>query len=88
MSTYPLNSDMGNGATVADWLGTAATAAKVAAAQMDCIRAGNTIVPVTNMIDAIEKLEQALEEAKAVSRHAAHVIAYGDTSAAAHREDS
>ncbi len=58
-----LNTQMYNGATVSDWLGTASTAAKVAANILDDVRDGKN----TDALDSAKvALEQALDEINAV----------------------
>ncbi len=55
---------MPNGATVSDWLGTAATAAKVAGMYLDDVRLG--VAGSGKLNDAAEQLEQAAEELRAI----------------------
>lgn len=73
-----LNYRMANGSTVADWLGTAATAAKVGAAAVDLVRDGHRVGD--GATDALREAEvyflQALEELRAVRTHLAHVAAF------------
>jgi hypothetical protein len=52
---------MANGATVADWLGTAATAASVASMYLHDVR--NGIAGAGKLLEARELLSQALYEA-------------------------
>jgi|GEM_PF-4673553 len=73
--SYPLTSKLDNGGTVSDWLGTAMTAAKVAAGRIEDIRSGS-MQPVEDLAEAIAYLEQALEEARTVQQHVAYVSAY------------
>jgi hypothetical protein len=73
--SYPLNSKLDNGASVSDWLGTAMTAAQCAAKRLEDVRSGS-LQPVDDVADAIGYLEQALEEARLVQQHVAHVRAY------------
>jgi replication initiation and membrane attachment protein DnaB len=74
--SFPLKSKLDNGATVSDWLGTAMTAAHVAGAYIETIRDETASNPVEVLARAIERLEEALEEAKKVQTHVAHVAAY------------
>ena len=63
---YPTARQMPNGATVADWLGTAKTAAEVAALLIDRVRNGANTMPVETLDRAERELEQALDELRAV----------------------
>ena len=75
--SYPLTSKLDNGGTVSDWLGTAMTAARMAALDIEVIRADNPATdPVALLSKAIGNLEQALEEARTVQQHVAYVSAY------------
>lgn len=56
--------NMGNGATVADWLGTAEVAAKVGAMYLADVR--NGVAGAGRLQDARAQLTQALEELDAV----------------------
>jgi hypothetical protein len=60
------NASMPNDATVGDWLGTAATAATVAAAHLDAIRAGKSAFPDSLLNVARDRLAQALGEVDAI----------------------
>lgn len=62
----PLMRRMPNGATVADWLGTARTAAACAARDLDYVRQGQTTDPAAVLERAEQYLMQALEELRAV----------------------
>jgi hypothetical protein len=55
-----------NGASVSDWLGTAATAARVAAAFCEDVRAGRTSTVRLDLARAEEELIQALDEVRQV----------------------
>lgn len=63
---YPLARDMGNGASVSDWLGTSKTAAEVAARLIERVRDGKTLQSVKTLARAERELEQALRELRAV----------------------
>ena len=76
--TIPLHSRLFNNATVADWLGTAMTAATLAAKLLEELREGTHEHPNTALFDATRYLEQATEEVKTISAHVAHVAAYGE----------
>lgn len=73
----PLTHKMHNGASISDWLGTAATAASSATVELQRARDPETVAPEQCLTDAITYLEQALEEARAVQGAAAHVAAFG-----------
>lgn len=64
---------MPNGASVADWLGTASVAAKVAASHMDDVRLeryyGDRRSYVAALDEAERQLEQATDELRAVRSH-------------------
>lgn len=62
-------SRMHNGATVADWLGTAATSAKLAASWLDNMREGHGRAEDFEVIE--DRLQQALNEVREVRSHVA-----------------
>jgi hypothetical protein len=64
-ASYAIHREMPNGARVSDWLGTAETAARVAASHLRDVRAGNTYA-VSALDVAESQLVQALEELRAV----------------------
>ena len=73
-----LHSKMDNGATVSDWLGTAAVAAQAAATRITMVRTGETIEQTTEALSQAEdELQRALDELFAVRRHLAHLNAFG-----------
>jgi hypothetical protein len=74
--SYPLTSKLDNGATVSDWLGTAMVAARAADNAIESVRMGTAKDPVERLAQAIGHLEQALEEARTIQQHVAHVRAY------------
>ncbi len=55
---------MPNGATISDWLGTAAAAARVAAMYLDDVRLG--VAGTGKLNEAREQLEQAIAEVDAI----------------------
>ena len=61
-----LNHWMPNGASVADWLGTAATAARVAAMHLDAVRNGKSPASDAELALACVHLELARAEVVAV----------------------
>lgn len=75
----PLHSKLDNGASVADWLGTAGSAAIAASSYLDLVRQGRSTNDPLILLDSAERrLEEALEELRTVRRHIAHVAAYGE----------
>jgi hypothetical protein len=66
---FPIDADVGNGATIADWLGTAATAARSAALHMDDVRtkAPRDVFsgkdPATTAREKLTKAEEYLRQA-------------------------
>lgn len=64
--TYPVSRKLANGASVADWLGTAKTAAEVAVLLIERVRLNTTTVPTTTLDRVERELEQALEEVRFV----------------------
>lgn len=72
-----LRSQMHNGATVADWLGTAMTAGQLAVERIEFVRSGKADLPALELEQAVERLEQALDEVRQVQTHLAHLNAYG-----------
>lgn len=74
----PLHSRLFNNATVADWLGTAETAAKLAAKHLDEIRSETSHDPTLALNDALEYLTQARDEIATVQRHVANIAAHGE----------
>lgn len=74
---YPLKSELPNGATVKDWLGTAATAARMAARHIESVRDNSTgYEPAEVMVWVEDELAQALDEVRRVKQHVAHVEAF------------
>lgn len=69
---YFLDSKLDNGATVADWLGTAALAASFGARRITDVREGS-MQPARDIADAVESLTQALGELKTVQEHVARL---------------
>jgi hypothetical protein len=66
---YPIHAQMHNGASVADWLGTAAMAARVAATRIENVRDGSNIEqPREALRQAEAELAQVLDELRAI-RH-------------------
>ncbi len=62
---------MPNGATVSDWLGTAATAARVAGMYLDDVRLG--VAGAGKMLDAQDQLRQAIEGIQAIQAELATI---------------
>lgn len=71
MKKIPLDSKLDNGATVADWLGTAAVAAAVAARKLTDVREQKpeAVDPARDIADAAAYLASALEEVQKVRAH-------------------
>ena len=73
--TFPLNDDMGNGATVSDWLGTAASAARRAANDMRDVRDMspdsdlNMFTSRAKLMHAQKMLAQATDELNTIIGH-------------------
>lgn len=62
-----LEQNMGNGASVKDWLGTAASTARIAALRLEELRAGQRLDKAAAVLGgAVVDLEQALSEVRAV----------------------
>jgi hypothetical protein len=67
-SEFPINHEMPNGASIADWLGTAASAARVAADHIEDVRGGvSTRISRAKLRKAVEQLQQALSEIQTVT---------------------
>jgi hypothetical protein len=66
MDTYPVTRKLANSASVADWLGTAGTAASVASFLIERVRGNITTTPVATLDKAEEQLLQALQEVRYV----------------------
>lgn len=67
---FPLDSKLDNGSTVADWLGTAALAAAMAARKLTDVREHSAVNdPNRDLADAEQYLGQALNEVGAVRTH-------------------
>jgi hypothetical protein len=66
MDDVPSHHEMPNGATVADWLGTAQTATSVAQLLMERVRNGVSTMPHETLAEAEAQLTQALHEVRAV----------------------
>ena len=66
VDSYPVMRKLGNGASVADWLGTARVAAGVAAHEIERVRTNKTSTPILSLDRAEAELEQALEEIRFV----------------------
>jgi chromosome segregation ATPase len=62
LTQYPITRQMPNGATVGDWLGTAATAADVAALLIKRVRNNVATLPIDTLNGAEQYLTQALDE--------------------------
>jgi hypothetical protein len=62
---------MPNGASIADWLGTAKTAAFVAAHLIEDVREERTATPLLDLSRAEDELMQALEEVRAIRKRTA-----------------
>jgi hypothetical protein len=73
MSEFPIDHTMPNGATVADWLGTAASAARAAAMHIEDVRGVGTayrpdaFTSRAKLAKATEQLRQALSELETVT---------------------
>jgi hypothetical protein len=65
-----LSSKMENGATVSDWLGTAACAARVAASRIEGLRNGEAL-SATTLALIQEDLDQAASEMRTITAHIA-----------------
>jgi hypothetical protein len=65
---YPITHEMPNGASIADWLGTAKTAAKTAAFLLERVRSNVSTMPIETLDRAESSLVQALEELRAVRK--------------------
>lgn len=61
-----MNHGMPNGASVRDWLGTAATAARVGALYIEDVRDGTTQYHLATLDNAETQLVQALDELRTV----------------------
>lgn len=66
MSRFSQHWEMPNGATVGDWLGTAAIAATQAGEQMERVRASSNAQPIIVLEQVEILLTQALNEIKTV----------------------
>ncbi len=78
MEQFPLNARMPNEATIADWLGTAMVAARIASSRLDLLREEDyDVARADDLLERAEDgLQQALDEVRAVrSRVAGLVIA-------------
>lgn len=73
MAEFPINHQMPNGVTVADWLGTAASAARAAAMHIEDVRGSrfehrpDAFTSRAKLRKATEQLRQALSELETVS---------------------
>ena len=74
----PLQSRLYNNATVADWLGTAKTAAELGVRLLEEIRDETSPDSTLALNDALGYLQQATSEIQTVTAHLAHVAAYGE----------
>lgn len=66
MDDYPTTRKLANGATVADWLGTARVAAEVASTMLERVRLNTSTMPVQTLDRAERELVQALQELRFV----------------------
>jgi hypothetical protein len=66
MDSYPTTRRLANGATVADWLGTARTAADVASLLIERVRQNSSTMPIASLQRAEDELEQAIRELRFV----------------------
>lgn len=69
----PLKATMPNGAVVSDWLGTAATAARVGAMHIEDVRKSQATNPLNRLIHAEGELMQALTELRTVKAYCAYL---------------
>lgn len=66
MNSYPVTRKLANGASVADWLGTAKTAADVASLLLERVRQNTSTMPVQTLDRVEAELTQALQEVRFV----------------------